>query len=70
MITMTTFKHLSLDDRIFIQEQLALLASFKSIGALLHIGCYTFSKKIKNHVDFEKMVVLKVISRMFSTHYL
>lgn len=52
---MTTFKHLSLDDRITIQEQLALHASFKSIGTLLHKDCTTISKEIKNHIISEKI---------------
>lgn len=51
---MTNFKHLTLEDRIFIQEQLQMKSSFKSIALSLHKDCSTISKEIRNHLTYEK----------------
>lgn len=47
-------KHLTLDDRITIQNSLNERMSFKGIGLLLGKDCTTISKEIKSHISFEK----------------
>ena len=47
-------KHLTLDSRIIIETKLNEGESFKAIGRLLNKDCTTISKKVKNHISFEK----------------
>lgn len=47
-------KHLTLDERIDIQNDLNKNLSFKAIGAHLGKDCTTISKEIRNHILFSK----------------
>lgn len=47
-------KHLTLDERIDIQNDLNKNLSFKAIGAHLGKDCTTISKEIRNHILFAK----------------
>lgn len=51
---MNTQKHLTLEDRMTIQLELANAASFKGIGLLLDKDCTTISKEVRLHRVFEK----------------
>lgn len=50
----TKHKHLTLDERITIQNSLNEHMSFKGIGLLLGKDCTTISKEIKSHISFIK----------------
>ncbi len=49
VIFMCNNKHLSLEDRLIIEQEISLNKSFKHIGKLLNKDCTTISKEIKNH---------------------
>lgn len=48
---MSSFKHLSLEDRISIQSGLHDHLSFKKIGTLIAHDCTTVSKEVRNHAS-------------------
>lgn len=51
---MALHKHLSLEERFFIANQLDRSASFKSIALELNRDCTTVSKEIRSHKIFKK----------------
>ncbi|MCX7996079.1 MAG: IS30 family transposase [candidate division WOR-3 bacterium] len=51
---MANNKHLSLSERIKIENLLNLRYSFKAIGRSLEKDCTTISKEVKNHILFKK----------------
>lgn len=51
---MANNKHLTLNERIQIQEALVKNNSFKSIARELEKDCTTISKEVKNHIMFKK----------------
>ncbi len=51
---MATQQHLSLEERIQIQQMLSQSASFKQIGRELNRHCTTISKEIRHHMVFQK----------------
>lgn len=51
---MANNKHLSLSDRIKIENLLNVRYSFKAIGRELNKDCTTISKEVKNHIQFKK----------------
>lgn len=52
---MTTQKHLSLSERIKIEELLNKSHSFKAISRELSRDCTTISKEVKKHITFKKI---------------
>lgn len=50
---MANNKHLSVSDRITIEQLLNTRCSFKAIGRELNKDCTTISKEIKNHIQFK-----------------
>lgn len=52
---MANNKHLSLSDRIKIENLLNMNYSFKAIGKELNKHCTTISKEVKNHIQFIKI---------------
>lgn len=52
--TMAKNKHLSLDERLQIQQALSKQESFKAISRILAKDCTTISKEIKSHILFRK----------------
>ncbi len=52
---MALHKHLSLEERFFIANQLGRCASFKSIALELNRDCTTVSEKIRAHKIFKKI---------------
>lgn len=51
---MAKYTHLSLDERITIQQMLNQAESFKAIGRTLDRNCSTISKEVRNHLLFQK----------------
>lgn len=51
---MAKHTHLSLDERITIQQMLSQNESFKAIGRTLDRNCSTISKEVRNHLLFQK----------------
>ena len=51
---MAKYKHLSMDERILIQQMLGQAASFKAIARTLGRNCSTISKEVRNHLVFQK----------------
>lgn len=51
---MAKHTHLSLDERITIQQMLNNAESFKAIGRTLDRNCSTISKEVRNHLVFQK----------------
>lgn len=52
---MTTQKHLSLSERIKIEELLNKTCSFKAISRELNRDCTTIAKEVKKHITFKKI---------------
>lgn len=51
---MSKNKHLTLDERVFIQNALDEGKSFKEIGQVLGKDCSSISREIRNHIVFER----------------
>jgi len=51
---MANNKHLTLEERIQIQDSLSQNYSFKAIARELQKDCTTISKEVKNHIQFKK----------------
>lgn len=51
---MAKYKHLSLDERIRIQQMLGQAESFKAIARTLDRNCSTISKEVRSHLVFQK----------------
>lgn len=51
---MANHKHLSLSQRVSIEQLLNARYSFKAIGRELSKDCTTVSKEVKNHIQFKK----------------
>lgn len=52
---MATYKHLTLSDRIDIENYLKNGYSFKAIGRELNRDCTTIAKEVKNHIVFRRI---------------
>lgn len=53
-LVMTSFNHLTLDDRILIASMLDKKLSFKQIGLAIGKNCTTVSREVRNRLVFEK----------------